>query len=171
MQQRIKEAAEGFPDVACALAGDAALGELLKGRTAYGGEDLSSTLAAFDNSRVSVPQDVSGAPFVEDLLPAEASQQLKDYLTHMMRTPEEVEELKEMHGEAGRHVDPVLLQRPKEYAQFVWRASEIGLVDFTQTCRCQLGIFLSGRRAVRRSDSSRIAVLPAGSFESPMEYR
>ena len=80
-----------FPDIVSAPTKQDALSELLKGRSVYSEAGPSAALAPFEHSRVSVPDDVTVAPYVEDVVPAEAARQSKGFRAHMMRPPCEVE--------------------------------------------------------------------------------
>ena len=46
-----------------------------------------------------------------------------------------------MCGELGRHVDPGLLRKRVPYGKFVRYTHSTGLMSYTLTCRCQLGLF------------------------------
>ena len=71
VRHRVREASLCFPDTVCAPSPEEALKELFKGRSAYDDAGVPAALAPFEHSRVSVPEDVRGADFLEDLLPAE----------------------------------------------------------------------------------------------------
>ena len=87
----------------------------------------------------------------------------------MLRPPREVEELNSQLGEAGRHVDPVLLERPLSYGKFVRDMADRGLVSFTLNCRCRLGLFFvykKGKERIRLIQDCRSA---NRIFRTPLE--
>ena len=130
-----------FPDVVCAPPPTDALKELLKGRAAYSGAGLPAAIAPFNYAQVSVPDSVLEGPSLSSLLPVAASTMLEDYRAHMLRPSAEVAEFSSLFGEAGRHVDPVFLQRPLAYARFVREMARIGVISFTRRCSCEIGLF------------------------------
>ena len=126
-----------FEGMLSANPGEESLRELLRGRGPYGGSSISATIAPYEFDRVSVPSSVAAAPYVEDLLPDGGRDFLVEFETKMMH-----EDGRDCDtSQIGRHVDPLLAARPKEYAKLVQRMISIGLVSLTRDCKEELGLF------------------------------
>ena len=68
-RQRLEERATLYSTTECAETTEEALTKLLKGRSMYSGSAGAST-APYVPSLVSLPTEVSGSPFIDELLPA-----------------------------------------------------------------------------------------------------
>eukprot|EP00973_Karenia_brevis_P038550 5319460-Karenia_brevis.AAC.1 len=68
------------------------------------------------------------------------------------------EELEAMHegGLPNSYMDPVLANNEKEYAKFISRLAKCGVVGFSESIRCQCGIFF-----VRKKNGSLRLILDA----------
>ena len=139
--QMVVGAAQLWSDIDCALTPGESFNELLGSQGGYDANPGSANLAPYEYSRVSMPDDVHDAPYVEDILPAEASYFLKGYEEHMLRSPEEVARIHKEQGEPRSHVDPRLRQHARAYAKLVKRAHHVDLVDFTLDPWCEIGVF------------------------------
>ena len=135
-------AARRWIDVDCATPPREAHNQLLKGRGGYVAAAASqANLAPYEYSLLSVPECVADAPFLADILTAEACKTLEGYEKYMLRPREDVARIREERGAPGRHVDPTLLRSPRAYAKLVKRMHNNGMIDYTTTCYCELGVF------------------------------
>ena len=85
VRSRVRCASKGLPFTTPRAAFD----ELLRGRSVYTVGQAPVALASFGEGRVSLPDDMSGAPNVEDVLPSHALWFLKDE-ERMMRCEKEL---------------------------------------------------------------------------------
>lgn len=138
---------------------EAALTELLRGRSEYEGSNLPVTLARFDLERISIPEDLSSAPCVEDLLPEEARQYLES--PELMVRDEPPEDLIKPYW------DPALKSSRKNYRCLMQRLHKIGYLRYTFKPLARAGMFF-----VHKSDRKKIRLIvdarPANQlFHSP----
>ncbi|CAK0833049.1 unnamed protein product, partial [Prorocentrum cordatum] len=123
----------------------AALRELLRGRSPYDGRGGPTTVASYSAGLVSMPTDVSDCPRLEDLLPGEALTFLQERQERMLREsplPTDVEP----------YFDSVLKFNHKEYRGLVRRLLAAGILGWTLTPKERIGMFFvwkDGRRRLR----------------------
>ncbi|CAK0823925.1 unnamed protein product, partial [Prorocentrum cordatum] len=123
----------------------AALRELLRGRSPYDGRGGPTTVASYSAGLVSMPTDVSDCPRLEDLLPGEALTFLRERQERMLREsplPTDVEP----------YFDSVLEFNHKEYRGLVRRLLSAGILGWTLTPKERIGMFFAwkdGRRRLR----------------------
>ncbi|CAK0845234.1 unnamed protein product [Prorocentrum cordatum] len=123
----------------------AALRELLRGRSPYDGRSGPTTVASYSAGLVSMPMDVSDCPRLEDLLPGEALTFLQERHERMLREsplPTDVEP----------YFDSVLKFNHKEYRGLVRRLLSAGILGWTLTPKERIGMFFvwkDGRRRLR----------------------
>ncbi|CAK0868534.1 unnamed protein product, partial [Prorocentrum cordatum] len=123
----------------------AALRELLRGRSPYAGRGGPTTVASYSAGLVSMPTDVSDCPRLEDLLHGEALTFLRERQERMLREsplPTGVEP----------YFDSVLKFNHKEYRGLVRRLLSAGILGWTLTPKERIGMFFvwkDGRRRLR----------------------
>ncbi|CAK0831182.1 unnamed protein product [Prorocentrum cordatum] len=123
----------------------AALRELLRGRSPYDGRSGPTTVASYSAGLVSMPTDVSDCPRLEGLLPGEALTFLQERQERMLREsplPTDVEP----------YFDSVLKFNHKEYRGLVRRLLSAGILGWTLTPKERIGMFFvwkDGRRRLR----------------------
>ena len=112
---------------------EAALRELLKGKSEYNQPETPVALAPYNLERVSLPESLHDLPEACDLLPDDARRYLLG------------EELMIREGtpvESPRpYWDPVLASSKKHYRLFIQRLNDIGLLQFTQHPKNEVGVF------------------------------
>ena len=139
---------------------EAALKELLKGRSEYEDPALPVTLARFELERISMPETLDDVPEVADLLPEEARQYLK--------SPElMVREDVPQEGLIKPYWDPLLRSNKKNYRLLIQKLHSIRYLRFTQSPKAHAGMFF-----VHKSDKKKIRLIvdarPANQiFRSP----
>ncbi|CAK0901058.1 unnamed protein product, partial [Prorocentrum cordatum] len=123
----------------------AALRELLRGRSPYDGRGGPTTVASYSAGLVSMPTDVSDCPRLEDLLPVEALAFLQERQERMLReTP--------LPTDVEPYFDSVLKFNHKEYRGLVRRPLSAGILGWTLTPKERIGMFFvweDGRRRLR----------------------
>ncbi|CAK0860615.1 unnamed protein product [Prorocentrum cordatum] len=123
----------------------AALRELLRGRSPYDGRGGPTTVASYSAGLVSMPTDVSDCPRLEDLLPGEALTFLQERQERMLReTP--------LSTDVEPYFDSVLKFYNKEYRGLVRRLLSAGILGWTLTPKERIGMFFvwkDGRRRLR----------------------
>ena len=130
-----------------ALQPEAALRELLRGRSEYESPNLPISLARFNLERISLPDSLDNVPNVVDILPEEARQYLK--------SPEQmVRGLQEGVEPITPYWDPTLKSNTGCYRALLRRLRKIGYLRFTRVPLCQAGLFF-----VYKSDKKRIRLI------------
>ena len=122
---------------------DAALRELLRGRSVYDTEDgFSSTMASFNPRLVSLPEleEVQESPDVRSVCPEDVSFWLEGNQERMLRCPFERESLERLR-EIQIYTDPVLIRNRKGYERFIRKLNNLGLVCFVREKCCDVGLF------------------------------
>ena len=122
-----------------------ALALLLRGKGVYA--TSPSHMAPFSNSLLSVPTSIAGSPVITQLLGEQEVNFLEGYKALMLRPPSEVEQLDEMHGPIKAYTDPLLRKNRRIYAAFIKRLKKIGMVTYSRSAKCVLGVFF-----VRKKD-------------------
>jgi len=90
---------------------EAALRELLKGRSEYHQPDVPVALAPYSLERISLPESLVGLPEATDLLPESARQYLQGRELMLREEPPE--------EQSPPYWDPVLKRNKKHYRQFI----------------------------------------------------
>ncbi|CAK0795767.1 unnamed protein product, partial [Prorocentrum cordatum] len=123
----------------------AALRELLRGRSPCDGRGGPTTVASYSAGLVSMPTDVSDCPRLEDLLPGEALTFLQERQERMLReTP--------LPTDVEPYFDSVLKFNHKEYRGLVRRLLSAGILGWTLSPKERIGMFFvwkDGRRRLR----------------------
>ena len=125
---------------------EAALRELLKGRSEYHQPDVPVALAPYSLERISLPDSLVGLPEATDLLPESARQYLQGRELMLREGPPE--------EPSPPYWDPVLKRNKKHYRQFIQRLHSIGFLQYTQKPKNQVGVFF-----VHKSDQKRIRLI------------
>ena len=126
------------------ISAQAATTKLLRGRGVYS-EPASAGMVSLDPKTLSVPSSVVGAPTVFDVAPSNESDLLRNFETRMLRSPEEVALINQQIGEPRFYVDPALKSR-RRYVQFIRKLWRVGLVSFSRTFRCRIGVFAVAKK-------------------------
>ena len=125
---------------------------LLRGSSPYDGVGANESLASYQPELVSLPADISGCPFLEDVLADNDRLYLKERSEQMLRGNDDVE-----HTELKPYWDPVLKHNKKEYNRLVRRLADIGYFNFTTRPECFVGIFF-----VWKSSRTRLRMITDG---------
>ena len=131
---------------------DAALRELLRGRSLYDTEDgLSSTMASFNPHLVSLPElsEVQDSPDVRSVCPEDVAFWLEGNHERMLRCPLERESL-EREREIQIYTDPILSRNRKGYERFVQKLHRLGLVCFVRDRKCDVGLFFVKKKETQQ---------------------
>ena len=136
------------------ISSQAAIAKLLRGRGVYS-QPANAGMVPLNPQTLSVPVSLDGAPSVLAVAPAGESDLLRDFEKRMLRSPEEVAEMNQQLGEARHYVDPGLRNR-RRYANFIRKLCKVGLVSFSRTCRCRIGVF-----AVSKKNGSQRLIIDA----------
>ena len=94
-----------------------ALKDLLRGRSAYGGEAADQVLAPFRHNLVSLPASSDSSPAVIDLVGDRCRQLLEGDGERILRAEAEVEQL--LSEGVGSYSHPLLVGSTGRYARFV----------------------------------------------------
>ena len=124
---------------------EAALRELLRGKSEYESPGMPISLARFDIERISLPTSLEGVPHVLDVLPEEAHHFLKSP-EHMLRSEPPTEEL------ITPYWDPILRNSKAAYKSLIKKLHAIGYLRFTRKPLAKAGLFFvhkSDRRKIR----------------------
>lgn len=125
---------------------EAALRELLKGKSEYSRPDIPVALAPYNLERISLPSSLHDLPEAKDLLPVDARRFLLGEEL-MLRDGEIVDTPKP-------YWDPVLANNKHHYRSFIQKLDSIGLLQYTQKPKNQVGAFF-----VHKSDKQRIRLI------------
>ena len=112
---------------------EAALRELLKGKSEYSRPDIPVALAPYNLERISLPSSLHDLPEAKDLLPVDARRFLLGEEL-MLRDGEIVDTPKP-------YWDPVLANNKHHYRSFIQKLDSIGLLQDTQKPKNQVGAF------------------------------
>lgn len=118
---------------------EAALQALLKGKSEYHQPSTPVALAPYKLERVSLPEDLHGLP-----------QDARRYLQGKELMVKEGEPLEA----PPPYWDPALAKSKKQYRQFIQHLDSIGLLQYTQTPKNEVGVFF-----VFKSDGERIRLI------------
>ena len=125
---------------------EAALRELLKGKSEYNQPEIPVALAPYSLERISLPASLHDLPEAKDLLPKDARRYLLG------------EELMLREGEVFEsprpYWDPVLANNKRCYREFIQRLDDIGLLQYTQKPKNEVGVFF-----VHKSDKKKIRLI------------
>eukprot|EP00973_Karenia_brevis_P012359 1679339-Karenia_brevis.AAC.1 len=83
---------------------------------------------------------------IGSLLQGDALSCVNDSVGRMLLTDEELEAVHE-GGVPNTYMDPVLANNEKEYAKFIARLAQCGVVGFSESVRCQCGIFFVKKKS------------------------
>lgn len=126
---------------------EAALRELLRGRSEHSTPDVPLALAPFNLGRVSLPHTLADAPFAADLLEGHARQYL-DVPEQMLRPDPPCEEVFRPYW------DPRLLNDKGAYRSLIRRLHKLGYLRYTTQPKGEVGIFF-----VWKSDGEHIRMI------------
>eukprot|EP00971_Amphidinium_carterae_P229081 4544126-Amphidinium_carterae.1 len=115
------------------------LHQVCRGRSVY--DSLPSQqgdVAKMEIKRLSLPDDVHGAPFLEDVLSGQALERLR-CLETQLRPPSEVVALEEALEKVQPYMDPSL--KGRKLSRLVMLLRDVGLVSFTQKPISFVGTF------------------------------
>lgn len=126
---------------------EAALRELLRGKSEYESPGMPISLARFDIERISLPTSLEGVPHVLDVLPEEAHHFLKSP-EHMLRSEPPTEEL------ITPYWDPILRNSKAAYKSLIKKLHAIGYLRFTRKPLAKAGLFF-----VHKSDRQKIRLI------------
>ena len=132
-----------------------ALQALLRGSSPYDGAGVNESLASYQPELVSLPADISGCPFLEDVLAENDRLYLKERSEQMLRGSEDAATC-----EVKPYWDPILRYNKKEYNALVKKLTDIGYFNFTTVPECFVGIFFvwkSSRTKLRMITDARLA--------------
>lgn len=125
---------------------EAALRELLKGKSEYHQPEVPVALAPYNLEHVSLPESLHGLPDAQSLLPPDIRQYLQGCELMLKDGPPE--------AVAPPYWDPVLANNEKHYRQFIQKLNSIGFLKYTRTPKNQVGVFF-----VHKSDKKKIRLI------------
>ena len=125
---------------------EAALRELLRGRSDYQQPDVPVALAPYKLERVSLPSSLHGLPQAEELLPESTRRYLQG--EEPMLRDGDIEDAPRPYW------DPVLARSQKHYKAFIRKLHSIGMLQYTTTPKNEVGVFF-----VHKSDKEHIRLI------------
>ncbi|CAE7943852.1 unnamed protein product, partial [Symbiodinium sp. KB8] len=131
-----------------------ALRSLLHGGSPYDWVPSNETLASYDPDLLSIPSDVSGCPFLRDVLP-ESDCRFLEEKSELMLGVENVQE-----ASMKPYWDPKLRFNKKAYNDLVRRLDAIQYFRYTTKPACKVGVFFvwkSSRTRLRLITDARLA--------------
>jgi len=123
---------------------------LLRGRSPYDGCSAGANLVTFPgNTRVSLPEDLDGAPFVDEMVPTHASQYLRGEGKRMMY---DIDELSAEEDSPHAYWDPRLARSRLKYLLFMKKLVRLGLVVAVPagSAREQCGLFFVAKTGKKK---------------------
>ena len=145
VHEDVEAAAVSWVGGGAGISSQAATSKLLRGRSGYAAEPANAGMVPLNPSALSVPGSLAGAPTVLAVLPAGESSLLRGFEQRMLRSREQVAEINQQLGEARHYVDPGLRSR-RRYTQFIQKLYRVGLVSFSRSCRCHVGVFAVAKK-------------------------
>ena len=125
---------------------EAALRELLKGKSEYHQPEVPVALAPYKLERISLPSSLENLPEARDLLPENARRYL---LGRELMLREEG-----AYDAPRPYWDPVLANNKKHYREFIEKLNSVGMLQFTQHPKNHVGVFF-----VHKSDKQKIRLI------------
>ena len=117
------------PPVPCKV--DEAVNELLSSDLSYRGEEVSSSVVAYDRALVSIPEAGGRPPRVEDVLDPKGRDIFVGFNEHLLRTPEDWGNLCETSEPVRPYMDVMLRESRPLYEQFIGDLWRRGMLRFT----------------------------------------
>ena len=126
-QSHILRRSAGFvaPEVEMQKSPEEAYSALLGSSAVYGD---GGPLKSYVKGLVSLPDDVTGSPFVTSILGADDQEIWQDFVSRVMLSNEEYEEVLLEEDEAGLYMDPKLSKNKKEYGGFLKDMHKRGMI-------------------------------------------
>ena len=128
-----------------------ALLALTRGRALYEEATTEGVLAPFIASAVSLPSEVTAAPYLENVLPQHARRYMMDGCALMRRPEHEVRA--DFEADPGSvYVEPSLIRNRRTYSRFVCSLVKRGLVEFREEVKAHVGVFFvwkKGKKTTR----------------------
>eukprot|EP00435_Cladocopium_sp_Y103_P042465 s504_g11.t1 len=115
---------------------EAALRSLLRGGTPYDMSTPNENLAPYRYELVSIPQDITGCPDLQDVLLPHDRHFLEQERELMLKPVVEAEE-----NNSQAYWDPALKHNPRAYRRLVKRLHQIGYFVYTTEPKCEIGVF------------------------------
>lgn len=126
----------------------AALRQLLRKKvpSVYDDGGGPGLLVGYERSKVSLPRGQRKPVDLTGLLPQREKEQLQDFRSHMLLSPEEMAAELEKGLDGCCYLDPVLQANKKAYHQFIAGLIECELLGFTITPKVQIGAFFVSKK-------------------------
>ncbi|CAK9105137.1 unnamed protein product [Durusdinium trenchii] len=126
----------------------AALRQLLRKKvpSVYDDGGGPGLLVGYERSKVSLPRGQRKPVDLAGLLPQREKEQLQDFRSHMLLSPEEMAAELEKGLDGCCYLDPVLQANKKAYHQFIAGLIECELLGFTITPKVQIGAFFVSKK-------------------------
>ena len=140
------------PPPSDAPSSEAALRELLRGRSVYDETSSNVTLAPFRLEQVSLPQAAGQSPELREILPDHALSYLEGYQERMLRPNSEVRDLEEQVGHIQTYTDPALTRNRRVYCKFIRKLDSLKLLRYTRCPGEFVGVFFvwkKGKKSIR----------------------
>jgi len=132
--QRAQRARAGAPSP------QEAFRDLMRGRAGYDLDLTGVTLAPFHTDHVSLPEDLSGSPYITDLLGEGDRQLLEVAAEPLLRSADDAEEhLK--YAPDRPYQDPVLSRQRRHYVRFIRRLDRLGMLRWRRDRIESIGLF------------------------------
>ena len=122
----------------------AAYHELLRGRTGYGDSGGAGSLVAYQRGAVSLPDEIKGAPLVEEICGDRGRHFLVGEGVRMLKPASDIDSSE--LAAIPTYCDPTLLGSRKRYKTFIRDLHRRGLVVFVIYTKCQVGIFFVSKK-------------------------
>ncbi|CAK0900771.1 unnamed protein product [Prorocentrum cordatum] len=116
------------------LSDEAALKKLLQGHSPYQAAGCPTRVTSFKLDLLSLPGSVRGCPLIADVAPSEVIGFLGDYHERMLAPPVE-------KYETAPYFDPKPRFNQKEYHRLLRRLADIGVITWTSSPKCHVGLF------------------------------
>ena len=114
---------------------------LLRDRAGYDPGIGNPNVSPFDSTRVALPDDTTGAPLLEEVLPPRAMHYVEGDYTRMLKSEIEMLELQDHAEEVRPYMDEVLRWNKNEYAKFVHRLLDKKMLQLTVEPREEVTMF------------------------------
>ena len=133
------------PDSPNALCTDeAALSELLKGRSCYDVSRSACSVKPFSSGPVALPSDLIDCLYLHDALPEDDRQFLEG--NHERMRNHDQQHSKQFSATSKPYFDESLRRNRRTYVKFVRRLVKLGLFRVTLDCKCEIGLFFVAKK-------------------------
>ena len=140
----VEGAAVSWCGVGSLISSQSATAKLMRGRGVYS-LPANAGMVSLNPKILSVPTSLGGAPPVLSVAPEAECDLLRNFETRMLRDRQEVTLINQQLGEPKYYVDPALASK-RRYSMFIHKLRKVGLVSFSRSCRCRIGVFAVAKK-------------------------